>query len=67
MSNVKNAKAVSLNHISSKFGEGVSINPIRTANDPYGTNPGCGTTCMPVTCRTCLGGCGSSNKIKIYQ
>jgi len=77
MTNVKHAKFVSLDQVSSKFGEGVILDPIRSKNEP-GAGGGCcvsrpggigGNTCSPTPWQ-CTGtgqGCGSSNKIKIYR
>lgn len=71
----KHAKAISLNHLNSKFGDGVILEPIRMANDPY-AGGGCACVGGPKgSCATCstiktcgqAGGCGSSNKIKVYR
>ncbi|WP_347723574.1 hypothetical protein [Lysinibacillus capsici] len=62
MGNVKNAKAVNLNHKRTKFGEGVILEPIRTANEQGGGGVKPTINC----CSCCCSGCGSSNKIKVY-
>ncbi len=64
MANVKNAKAVSSNRISSIFGDGVILNPNRTSN-----NQSAGGFLSASACITCCisTGCGSSNKIKVDQ
>ncbi|MDC6268622.1 hypothetical protein [Lysinibacillus fusiformis] len=73
MTNAKHAKLMNSNHLSSKFGEGVILEPIKTANDQYtgGTGCQCGSvcqTCYPLGATKCgTAGCGSSNKIKVYQ
>ncbi|QDQ01661.1 hypothetical protein FOH38_14905 [Lysinibacillus fusiformis] len=66
MTNAKHGKVVSTNYMSSKFGEGVILDPIRTANDQGG---GVNLT----NCFICIcggpgsGGCGSSNKIQVNR
>lgn len=71
MANVKNGKVVNSNYMRSKFGEGVTITPIKSANDQGG---GCASS----TCSACVdnfipcigtgsSGCGSSNKIQVYK
>lgn len=71
MSIPKHAKLMSSNHLSSKFGEGVILEPIRTSNEAgAGGGCHCGTTCQlcAATVSKCGStGCGSSNKIKVYQ
>ncbi|QDQ01662.1 hypothetical protein FOH38_14910 [Lysinibacillus fusiformis] len=80
MTNAKHGKLVSSNFMNSKFGEGVILEPIRTANESSaGGGCQCGTGCacigspgpggMCAATKTCgqTGGCGSSNKIKVYR
>lgn len=58
----------------SKFGEGVTLDPVRAAVDQHACggggsmNCGCingGGSCTQAPCST--RGCGSSNKIKVYR
>ncbi len=69
MANVKNAKAVNSNHINSKFGEGVILDPVRNKNEQGSGGKACVVTnCSTCSCVSCItAGCGSSNKIKVYQ
>jgi|GEM_PF-1600675 len=74
MTNAKHAKLISSKLENLKFGEGVILDPVRTAVDQHACggggsmNCGCingGGSC--VNQGACSGGCGSSNKIKVYQ
>lgn len=56
--NVKNAKVVSSNHITTKFGDGVIF-------EPQYSDVVRGYSCVPTKCGS--SGCGSSNKIKVLQ
>jgi len=73
MANVKNGKLVSSSFIGSEFGEGIILEPTRTANDQGGGTcvSACSCACvdnLPIHPTKCTGsGCGSSNKIKIYK
>jgi len=66
MTNVKNAKFVSLNQVSSKFGEGVILDPILTSN-LQGSGSGGKPAPSPWLCIDIGQGCGSSNKIKVFN
>ncbi|MDC6268621.1 hypothetical protein [Lysinibacillus fusiformis] len=57
--NIKNAKAVSSNQITSKFGDGVIL-------EPQYSDIVRGHSCIPIS-TLCNSGCGSSNKTVILK
>ncbi len=58
--NVKNAKIVSSNHITTKFGDGVIF-------EPQYSDLVRGYSCFPIPIKCGSSGCGSSNKNKVLQ